>query len=92
MNYPLYQLFGWQTFKRIGASITVNRVYKVVLSLSIVIQLALFFVVVSMALWIDQLCNGFIAKHAEARTLYITMISITCVVSAEYFIPDYPLC
>lgn len=72
-------MFGWQTFKRIGASITVNRVYKIVLSLSIVIQITLFFVVVSMALWIDQICNGAIARNARAHKLYVAMIAIVCI-------------
>jgi hypothetical protein len=51
-------LFGWQTFKRVGASRTINRIYKLVLVLSTVIQLTLFFVVGTAALWIDQLYNG----------------------------------
>ena len=44
------QSFGWQTFKRVGASRVINRVYNLVLMLSIAIQLALFFVGASAAL------------------------------------------
>jgi hypothetical protein len=74
LSWRLIKLFGWQTFKRVGASLTINRVYKCVLSLSIVIQLAVFFVVASLALWIDQLCNGVIAKMASTKVPYKTMI------------------
>ena len=52
------QSFGWQTFKRIGASLTISRAYRIILIFSICIQLSVFFVVVSCALWIDQVYNG----------------------------------
>lgn len=63
-----------------GASLTINRVYKCVLSLSIILQLAMFFVVASMGLWIDQLCNGFIADKAKAKIYYkVVIIIVGCV-------------
>ncbi|KAF8559361.1 hypothetical protein OG21DRAFT_1480717 [Imleria badia] len=45
LSWGLGKAFGWQTFKRVGASLTISRVYKIVLTLSIVIQLSLFFIV-----------------------------------------------
>jgi hypothetical protein len=74
-------LFGWQTFKRVGASLAINRVYKLVLTLSITIQLSLFFMVVTVALWIDQLFNGVIAKLAAYHKLYQITCTITLIVS-----------
>ena len=56
------QTFGWQTFKRVGASRTIKRVYQLVLVLSVTIQLSLFFVVASVALWLDQIYNGDIGR------------------------------
>jgi len=70
LSWRLIKLFGWQTFKRVGASRTINRVYMLVLSLSIAIQLSLFFIVVSIALWIDQLYNGPIGHLATRGTVY----------------------
>ncbi|KAH9982718.1 hypothetical protein BGW80DRAFT_1161076 [Lactifluus volemus] len=61
LSFRIVKLFGWQTFKRVGASRTINRIYKLVLILSTVIQLTLFFVVTTAAIWIDQLYNGAIA-------------------------------
>lgn len=58
------------TFKRVGASFTINRIYQLVLILSIVIQLSLFFMVVTVALWIDQLWNGKIARLAKEALVY----------------------
>ena len=73
------QLFGWQTFKRVGASRSINRIYKLVLSLSIAIQLSLFFIVVSVALWIDSLCNGQIGRLSDNPMLYKGVM--VCIVS-----------
>ncbi|KAG2350691.1 hypothetical protein BDR05DRAFT_921995 [Suillus weaverae] len=62
LSWRLAKLFGWQTFKRVGASIAISRVYKLVLVLSIVIQMSLFFIVIAISLWLDQLCNGNIGR------------------------------
>ncbi|KDQ54861.1 hypothetical protein JAAARDRAFT_37975 [Jaapia argillacea MUCL 33604] len=76
LSWRLIKLFGWQTFKRVGASLTINRIYKAVLSLSIVIQLSLFFIVASMGLWIDQIWNGEIAKLAPRTEVYKAVVII----------------
>ncbi|KAH9835844.1 uncharacterized protein C8Q71DRAFT_763703 [Rhodofomes roseus] len=65
LSWRLIKSFGWQTFKRVGASRTINRIYNVVLLLSISIQVALFFIAVTAGLWIDQLINGYIACHTD---------------------------
>jgi len=70
LSWRLLKLFGWLTFKRVGASLAINRIYQLVLILSIVIQLALFFMVVAVALWIDQLWHGNIAKLAREALVY----------------------
>jgi len=70
LSWRLFKTYNWATFKRIGASRTISRVYKLVLSLSVTLQLSLFFIVVSMALWIDQLCNGAIGLTSTHMTLY----------------------
>ncbi|EJD04260.1 uncharacterized protein FOMMEDRAFT_133567 [Fomitiporia mediterranea MF3/22] len=69
LSWRLFKAFGWQTFKRVGASRTINRIYKLVLTLSIAIQLSLFFIVVSIALWIDSLCNGAVGRLSTNPTL-----------------------
>lgn len=60
---------------------TINRVYKIVLSLSIAIQLSLFFIAVTVGLWIDQLFNGAIGHLAAHKKLYEIMFIITLIVS-----------
>ncbi|EJF66419.1 hypothetical protein DICSQDRAFT_142019 [Dichomitus squalens LYAD-421 SS1] len=70
LSWRLMKTFGWQTFKRVGASRTINRVYNLVLMFSIGIQLALFFVGVSAALWVDQVYNGNIGRLTQDPTFF----------------------
>jgi hypothetical protein len=70
LTWKLVKLFGWQTFKRVGASLTIHRFYKAVLVLSITLQLSLFFIFATVALWIDQLYNGSIGRLAAHGHAY----------------------
>ncbi|KAI0932609.1 hypothetical protein AcV5_004218 [Taiwanofungus camphoratus] len=79
LSWKLIKAFGWQTFKRVGASRTINRIYNVVLLLSIAIQLALFFIAVSGALWLDQLINGYIGHLTSRGTLFKAIIIVVLV-------------
>lgn len=79
--YALFQLFGWQTFKRVGASLTINRVYQIVLVLSIAIQLCTFFIAVTVSLWLDQLFNEAIENQITFEKLYKITSIITLIVS-----------
>ncbi|QRV96554.1 hypothetical protein RhiJN_24572 [Ceratobasidium sp. AG-Ba] len=70
LSWKICRVYGWQTFKRIGASRVMNRAYQLVLAFSIHLQLAVFFFVTSSALWVDALLTGSIACFAEHRTIY----------------------
>ncbi|CAE6491429.1 unnamed protein product [Rhizoctonia solani] len=76
MSWKLLKTFGWLTFKRVGASLEINRIYRVVLCLAIVLQLSLYFMVVSMALWIQELYVGPAAKETTRGPLYKTLVGI----------------
>jgi hypothetical protein len=76
LTWKLVKSFGWQTFKRVGASLTINRVYKLVLLLSIVLQLSLFFMGATVSLFLDQLFNGWAGQLAWYSTLYKVMFII----------------
>jgi len=77
-------VFGWQTFKRVGASRTINRIYKLVLILSTVIQLSLFFVVTAVTIWLDQLINGAIGVMARKSNLIHAMLTLVIVVGYHF--------
>ncbi|KAJ7596724.1 hypothetical protein C8J56DRAFT_1106125 [Mycena floridula] len=70
LSWKLFKLFGWQTFKRVGASLAINRIYKLVLVLSIVLQLSFFFMGATVSLWLDELINGAASHVAWYVTLY----------------------
>jgi hypothetical protein len=55
-----------------------------VLSLSIIIQLAFFFVISSCAIWIDQLCNGWIGMMAMHMNLYRGVTIAACILMVPW--------
>lgn len=59
----------------------INRLYKLVLILSIVIQLSSFFMVVTLGLWLEQLWNGKIAHLAILAHVYKPVFLVVFVVS-----------
>ena len=89
MTWKLLKAFGWQTFKRVGASRSVNRLYSIVLTLSIVIQLSLFFMAVTLATWIDQLANGSIARLADYKTFYQILFILTLITLIPWLVTGW---
>ncbi|KAG8748647.1 hypothetical protein FRC10_000038 [Ceratobasidium sp. 414] len=76
MSWRLLKTFGWLTFKRVGASLEINRIYKLVLSLAIVLQLSVFFLVVSIALWLGELYHGPAVIETSMAPVYKTIVII----------------
>ncbi|KAG8999505.1 hypothetical protein FRB94_006148 [Tulasnella sp. JGI-2019a] len=76
LSWKVLKVFGWATFRRIGANRKVSNVYKVVLVMATLLQLALFFMLTSVALWIDQLHSGAIGRFSSHATVEITVLSI----------------
>lgn len=69
-SYKLLKQFGWQTFKKIGASFVINRCYRLVLAFSIAVQLSVFFIGADIALWLDQLVSGTFAQFGAHRQIF----------------------
>ncbi|KAF8649849.1 hypothetical protein AX16_005612 [Volvariella volvacea WC 439] len=89
LTWKLMKLYGWQTFKRVGASLSINRVYKLVLTLSIFIQLSFFFMVVTVGLWLDQLLNSVIGDMVTFLTLYKVSSIITLVLLVPWLVSGW---
>ncbi|KAF9030874.1 hypothetical protein BDZ89DRAFT_647470 [Hymenopellis radicata] len=66
-----------KTFKRLGASLTIHRIYELILAFSIILQLSLFFMLVTVSLWIESLFNGVASEVAQFPTLYKAAAFIT---------------
>lgn len=84
LSWRLVKMFGWQTFKRIGASLEINRVYKIILIFSIGLQLGFFFVVAAMGLWLDSLFNTVLGSNAEHASIYQTLAILACIFMAPW--------
>ena len=67
---------------------TINRIYKLVLTLSIVIQLSLFFVILAVILWLDQIYNGDIGVMATQSNIYQAFLMIIIVVCQQFPFSD----
>ncbi|KAG6814043.1 hypothetical protein H0H92_003893 [Tricholoma furcatifolium] len=89
LTWRLFKTFGWQTFKRVGASLTINRIYMIVLTLSITIQLSIFFMVVTVSLWLDQLFNSAIGDLVDFKTLYKVTSFITLMLLIPWLTTEY---
>jgi len=66
-----------------GASMQIRTQYRAVLILSVTIQLALFFIVASAGLWLDQLVNGVVSQIARQKVVYEVMTALVLAVSSS---------
>jgi len=69
--------------------LAIARLYKVVLLLSITLQLAVFFIVVTSGLWIDQLFNGAIGTLAEHKTVYRVIFTLVLIVLLPWLVTGW---
>lgn len=89
LSWKLMKILGWQTYKRVGASRTIKKIYHLVLALHIIQQLALFFIAASLGLWLDSLFNGVAAQVAWYVPLYKASAMTTAVLVAPWVISGW---
>ncbi|TDL16338.1 hypothetical protein BD410DRAFT_795455 [Rickenella mellea] len=66
-------------FTRVGAPENVVRIYRYFLGVFVCLQLSVFLVLASIALWIDQLMNGAIAHISTHTTIYDALFISTVI-------------
>jgi hypothetical protein len=83
-----FQMYGWLTFKKMGASRTIARAYKSALALGICIQLEIWFYVASVMCFLDQIAKGLLGSEPQNRTLILVgySISTACVIPWLYMV------
>ncbi|KAJ6482871.1 hypothetical protein C8R47DRAFT_575194 [Mycena vitilis] len=86
LSYKLFNVYVSKTFSRVGASAEVNRIYKLVLLLSVVLQLAGFFTLVQTALWVSKISFGSIRQFAEHFAIYLAGLIVTAVLEIPWLI------
>lgn len=84
-------MYGWITFKKMGASRTIARAYKCALALGICIQLLLFFYTASVTIFLDQMNKNLVGSNPDHKTLLIVgySISIVCVAPWLYTVSHF---
>ena len=63
-----------------GASLEINRIYKVTLIFSVALHLAFFCVIASMGLWIDFILNTYEGRYASFPVLFQVIAVAVCIV------------
>lgn len=86
LSLQLFKVYAHQSFSRVGASPKINRVYKIVLSLSVALQLALFFTLAATAMWIDKIATGNIRRLAFHSDIYKAAFIITAIFEVPWIV------
>ncbi|KAJ7468593.1 hypothetical protein FB451DRAFT_1400957 [Mycena latifolia] len=86
LSYKLYKVYASQTFSRVGASTEIHRVYKLVLLLSVFLQLAGFFTLAQTALWIGKISFGAIRQLADHFPIYVAALALTAVLEIPWLV------
>ncbi|KAF7320921.1 hypothetical protein HMN09_00178800 [Mycena chlorophos] len=86
ISYKLFKVYASQTFSRVGASGEVHGVYKIVLSFSVVLQLAGFFILASTSLWIGKISLSPIRSFVDDFPLNIAILVVTAVFEIPWLV------
>lgn len=79
LSWRLLKLYDTLTFSRVGPPKKILTIYRYFLVVFVGLQLAVFFLVVAMSLWVDQLINGVIAAISSHTTIYQALFIFTTV-------------
>ncbi|KAK0478776.1 hypothetical protein IW261DRAFT_186567 [Armillaria novae-zelandiae] len=87
LSANLYKVYANQSFSRVGGSPEINRIYKFVLLLSVILQLAGFFTLAATGMWIDKISGGSIRRiQARHRHLYIAAFGVTAALDLPWVV------
>jgi hypothetical protein len=82
--WRLFGMYGWVTFKKMGASRTIARAYKIALALAICVHLELFFYTAAVTCFLDQIAKGLLGSEPQHRTLLLVSYTITTVLAIPW--------
>jgi hypothetical protein len=78
--WKLVRAYTKYMFRRVGAPGQLISLYRIFLGVLTCLQLSVYLLVASTALWIDQLVNGAIAKISSFTTIYLGLFIFTVIV------------
>ncbi|KIM37933.1 hypothetical protein M413DRAFT_448195 [Hebeloma cylindrosporum] len=79
LSFKLFQVYANQSFSRVGAPPKIHRIHKLVLFLSVCLQLTQFFSLASTALWLNKVCYGSMHHLTDHSNLYMATFIIMLV-------------
>ncbi|KAF8990258.1 hypothetical protein BDQ17DRAFT_1372156 [Cyathus striatus] len=86
VSFKLFKVYATRTFSRVGASLEVHKVYKLVLYFSVGLQLSAFFTLASTSLWIDKICRGVLKSFADHKKLYLAAFIIILLLQLPWLV------
>ncbi|KAF9563225.1 hypothetical protein CPC08DRAFT_760988 [Agrocybe pediades] len=86
LSFMLFRVYARQTFKRVGASSKVHKIYMLVLVFSVFIQLSCFMSLASSATWIDKVSAGTLSRHASHTKVYLAAFIVTLLLQIPWTI------
>lgn len=87
LSLELYKIYARQSFERVGASASnpqVHNIYKLVLVLSSLLQLAGFFVLASTVMWVHKASNGAISRLAVHLNAYRAVLIVMIILAIPW--------
>ncbi|KAI0317046.1 hypothetical protein OF83DRAFT_1172322 [Amylostereum chailletii] len=85
----LSSVYHHQTFRRLGPPSGVIMVYWIFMAVQVFLQLSVFFLVVALSLFLDQLLNGVIATLSDYTPLYLALCIGTIILLVPWFIAGW---
>ncbi|EMD35052.1 hypothetical protein CERSUDRAFT_85786 [Gelatoporia subvermispora B] len=79
LGAQLVKLYSKSTFQRAGPPPSVIKIYRYFLAIFVFLQLCVFFLVVAMSLWVDQLFNSPISLISSHTKLYDALFIFTVI-------------
>ncbi|TFK96961.1 hypothetical protein BDV98DRAFT_575222 [Pterulicium gracile] len=86
LSFLLFRTYSRQTFSRVGGSEKVQRIYTLVLVVSVLLQLACFFSLASAAMWIDKIVKSAVGIFATHKDLYLVAFILVALVTVPWVI------
>ncbi|KAF8482306.1 hypothetical protein JB92DRAFT_1679405 [Gautieria morchelliformis] len=80
LSRKLCKQFGVQSYTRVGGSTRIYNLYLLALVFLVSLQLATFFLIASLVLWIEQLFDGPIAMLVKGRPTFLGAFIATAVI------------
>jgi len=85
LTWRLFLIYGWTTFKESNSSPIIQRAHIVALALSAIIQLAAFFQITSIALWLEEITRHIMGATSKGEIAYLVLYILLALSLVPWF-------